>query len=154
MSYVDEILQPGEQVRHRTGPHWLVYGPAILLLAAAIVLAIVSYRAQPGTWPGLGLVLAAVIAGGAVVAWFPAFLRRYTTELVATDRRIVYKTGLVRRHTSEMNMDKVESVNVDQSVLGRLFGYGTVEVRGTGGGIEPLRNIADPLAFRNHVTAG
>ena len=70
-----------------------------------------------------------------------------------TDRRVVYKTGLIRRHTIEMNMDKVESVNVDQSILGRIFGYGTVDIRGTGGGLEPLRNIRDPLAFRNHVTA-
>jgi uncharacterized membrane protein YdbT with pleckstrin-like domain len=149
MSYIDEILQPGERVLHRTGPHWLVYGPAILLLIAALVVAYVSFPA----WHGIGLVLATILAGAAIVAWFPAFLRRFTTELVVTDRRIVYKTGLIRRHTTEMNMDKVESVNVDQSVLGRLFGYGTVEVRGTGGGIEPLRNIAAPLEFRNHVTA-
>ena len=52
-----------------------------------------------------------------------------------------------------MNMDKVESVNVDQSLLGRLLGYGTVTVHGTGGGIEPLPDIASPIAFRNHVTA-
>ena len=52
-----------------------------------------------------------------------------------------------------MNMDKVESVNVDQTLLGRIFGYGTVVVHGTGGGLEPLPNIASPITFRNHVTA-
>jgi len=50
-------------------------------------------------------------------------------------------------------MAKVESVDVDQSVMGRILGFGTVTIRGTGGGIEPMRNIADPIAFRNHVTA-
>jgi uncharacterized membrane protein YdbT with pleckstrin-like domain len=53
----------------------------------------------------------------------------------------------------EMNMAKVESVDVDQSILGRLLGFGTVTIHGTGGGIERMRNIANPIAFRNHVTS-
>jgi len=65
----------------------------------------------------------------------------------------VYKRGFIRRHTVEMNMDKVESVDVDQSVLGRIFDYGDIVIRGTGVGIEPLRGIDSPLAFRNAVTA-
>jgi hypothetical protein len=52
-----------------------------------------------------------------------------------------------------MNMDKVESVDVDQSILGRIFNYGDVTVRGTGASIEPLRMIGDPLHFRSRVTA-
>ena len=52
-----------------------------------------------------------------------------------------------------MNRAKVESVDVDQTVMGRIMGYGTVIVRGTGGGLEPIRNIAHPLAFRSHITA-
>jgi uncharacterized membrane protein YdbT with pleckstrin-like domain len=101
----------------------------------------------------VALIVATVIAAAALVLWLRAFLRRASTELAVTDRRVIYKTGLVRRHTVEMNMDKVESVNVDQSLLGRLFGYGTVTVHGTGGGLEPLPSIASPIAFRNHVTA-
>jgi uncharacterized membrane protein YdbT with pleckstrin-like domain len=99
----------------------------------------------------LGLI--AIGALGAIVAWFRAWLRRMTTELAVTDRRVIFKRGLVRRHTVEMNMDKVESVDVDQSVLGRIFNYGDVTVRGTGASIEPLRLIDDPLAFRSCVTA-
>ena len=70
-----------------------------------------------------------------------------------TDRRIVYKRGLIHRHTVEMNMDKVESVDVDQSILGRLLNFGDITIRGTGDGIEPLHGIDAPLHFRNHVTA-
>jgi uncharacterized membrane protein YdbT with pleckstrin-like domain len=80
----------------------------------------------------------------AITAW----LKRFGTEIAVTDRRVIYKTGLIRRHTTEINMDKIESVDVDQSVLGRMFGYGTVTIRGTGEAVEPLRDIADPIAFR------
>ena len=64
---------------------------------------------------------------------------------------MIYKTGLMRRHSIEINMDKVESVDVDQSLLGRLFGYGSITIRGTGESIEPLWGIAHPIEFRNHV---
>jgi uncharacterized membrane protein YdbT with pleckstrin-like domain len=65
----------------------------------------------------------------------------------------VYKRGFIPRHTVEMNMDKVESVDVDQSILGRMLNYGDITIRGTGLGIEPLHNIDEPLEFRNQVTA-
>ena len=80
-------------------------------------------------------------------------IRRATTELVVTDRRVILKRGIFSRQTIEMNRAKVESVDVDQTVMGRIMGYGTVIVRGTGGGLEPIRNIAHPLAFRSHITA-
>ena len=83
-----------------------------------------------------------------------AFIRRAATELAVTDHRVIYKTGLLSRHTIEMNLDKVESVDVDQTLLGRLFGYGTITVRGTGGSLEPIRDIGDPLTFRSFITAG
>jgi uncharacterized membrane protein YdbT with pleckstrin-like domain len=83
----------------------------------------------------------------AIAAW----LKRFGTEIAVTNRRVIYKTGLIRRHTTEINMDKIESVDVDQSVLGRLFGYGTVTIRGTGEAVEPLRDIADPIDFRNAI---
>ena len=68
------------------------------------------------------------------VAWF----KLWTTEIDVTDRRIVYKRGLIWRLAVEMNMDKVESVDVDQSVLDRLFDYGDITIRGIGTGPEPL----------------
>ncbi len=70
-----------------------------------------------------------------------------------TNHRVIYKTGIFSRHTIEMNRTKVESVDVQQSISGRLFGYGTIVVRGTGGSLEPIRNIQDPLTFRSQITA-
>ena len=77
----------------------------------------------------------------------------WITEFAVTDRRVIYKCGFISRHTVEMNMDKIESVDVDQSLLGRMLNYGTIHVLGTGEGIESLRRIAAPLALRNAITA-
>jgi len=67
---------------------------------------------------------------------------------------VIHKRGLVSRHTEEMNISKVETVDVDQGVGGRIFGYGTLIIRGTGGGWEPLRRISSPLAVRNAIMVG
>jgi hypothetical protein len=61
--------------------------------------------------------------------------------------------GFIQRHTVEINMDKIESVDVDQSIMGRAFNYGDVTIRGTGQTFEPLRQIDRPIDFRNEVTA-
>jgi uncharacterized membrane protein YdbT with pleckstrin-like domain len=156
MSYVDKILQPGETVRHTAYLHWLIYMPAFWFAAAAVavVLLVTMNIGDVGTsWREVALIAAAILGIIAFYLLLRAWLARVSTELVATDRRVVYKRGLIRRYTAEMGMEKVESVLVEQSIPGRIFNYGTVTVRGTGGGMEPLPNIGDPIAFRNHVTA-
>lgn len=75
-------------------------------------------------------------------------LDRYTDEYAVTNRRIIVKTGLISRKTLEMNLSKIESVNVDQSIFGRLLGYGTITIIGTGGTRESFPNISEPLLFR------
>jgi len=98
--------------------------------------------------------VAIVFALAAVAMFVPAWFRRWTTEIAVTDRRIILKRGLIRRHTVEMNMQKVESVDVDQTLIGRLFSYGNVTIRGTGSSFENLRMIDHPLKLRTTVTAG
>jgi len=85
----------------------------------------------------------------AIKEWF----QQWITEIAVTDRRVIVKTGLIRRHTAEMNMDKVESVTVYQSILGRLLNYGSVHVRGTGEGLGHLDYIKSPIELRNTITA-
>jgi uncharacterized membrane protein YdbT with pleckstrin-like domain len=148
MRYIDHILQPGETVAYKTSLHWIVYLPAIGLWLLAFIL--LTAGGAPGPVAFLAAIVCA-LAGSAL--GFGAWFRRWTTEIDVTDRRIVYKRGFIRRHTVEMNMDKVESVDVDQSILGRMLNYGDITIRGTGVGIEPLHNIDAPLEFRNQVTA-
>jgi len=71
-----------------------------------------------------------------------------TSEFAITNKRVIIKVGLISRRTLEMNLNKIESVNVNQGILGRLLGYGTIVVVGTGGTKEPFAAISDPLTFR------
>ena len=155
MRYVRRVLQPGETVVYDTKLHWVIYIRAILLLVVCVILVAASVATSDNQNLSLALeIAAAIFALLAVSSALRAFVRRATTELAVTDHRVIYKTGLLARHTIEMNRDKVESVDVDQTLLGRIFGYGTIIVRGTGGSLEPIRTIGDPLTFRSNITAG
>ncbi|HYL48393.1 MAG TPA: PH domain-containing protein [Stellaceae bacterium] len=154
MSYLQRILQPGETLRYVGRLHWIVYLPGLALFAVVVVLSITIVAAgQFGNAVPYLLMALVVLMLASFLTLMAAAVRRWTTEIAVTDRRIIFKRGLVRRHTIEMNMDKVETVDVDQSLAGRIFGYGDIVVRGTGSSIEPFRKIAAPLDFRNQVTA-
>ena len=150
MSYVDKILEPGETVRYRTTISWTVYANGIYVGLAALIAAYGGFKLAV-SWFQL---LAAALALIALFALAFAHLKRASTEIAVTDRRIIFKRGLIRRHTVEMNMQKVESVDVDQTLLGRLFNYGDVTVRGVGSSFERLDFIDAPLKLRTTVTAG
>ena len=154
MKYVEQVLQPGETVVHAARLHWFIYLIPVLMLTVAAICAVFALTSDK---PGIAiplLLIAGLLAPIALISAVGVVVRSMTTELVLTDRRVIYKTGIFRRHTMEMNRSRVEMVGVDQSLLGRLLNYGTVIVRGTGGSLEPIRNITDPLSFRNHITAG
>jgi uncharacterized membrane protein YdbT with pleckstrin-like domain len=153
MKYVRRVLQPDETIVYTSRLHWLIYLPAFFVLLVALGFLVVSAKVQPGEFEYVLKGVAAVMSALAVVSWLRALVRQLTTELAVTDRRIIYKTGLLARHTIEMNRSKVQSIDVDQSIFGRLFGYGTIVVRGTGGSLEPVRMISRPIAFRSHITA-
>lgn len=151
--YIDEILQPGEKVLYSTNAHWMFYLPAFGAWFVAVVLVVLSRLTTVDSLMLACLASAAVVAlvglYYAVKAWF----HRLTTETDVTDRRVVHKTGFIRRKTFEIALDKIESVDVDQSIFGRILNYGDVTIRGIGEGYEPIRTIASPLAFRSAITA-
>lgn len=153
MNYVTRVLQPGESVVHIARMHPIVFLAAFLWFSAALALLVAAMAVQ-GDLRIAAEALAAFCAIFGIASGVPALIRRATTELAVTDRRVIYKSGVIARHTLEMNRSKVESVDVDQSLLGRLLGFGTIVVRGTGGSLEPIRLISDPLTFRSHITAG
>jgi uncharacterized membrane protein YdbT with pleckstrin-like domain len=149
MDYVQRVLQPGEQVRHISSIHWIVFWPSV----AVALLAVVAYwfsetRFLTGMWRYAAYALALVAVALLIQQWF----QRWITEIAVTNRRVIYKRGLVQRQTNEMNMDKVESVKINQSILGRLLDYGDVTILGTGEGFETLRTIASPIELRNSIT--
>lgn len=161
MAYYTKVLLPDEQVRTVGRLHWAIYLKAWICLVLA-ALAGIDYEylrlsgtdAPPGESVSIVLeVVAAVFLLAGLFLMLSAWLRRVTTEIVVTDRRIIFKEGFVRRRTMEMNMNKVETVDVVQSIVGRIFNYGTILIRGTGSSYEPLRLIGNPLALRTAIVA-
>jgi uncharacterized membrane protein YdbT with pleckstrin-like domain len=151
--YIDDILQPGEKVLYSTNAHWIFYLPAIGAWIVAIVLFILS---RATSIDGLIVLCLAASAIAAILALYwtvKAWFHRFTTETDVTNMRVVHKTGFIRRRTFEMALDKVESVDVNQSILGRILNYGSVTIKGVGEGNETIDTIGAPLDFRNHITA-
>jgi uncharacterized membrane protein YdbT with pleckstrin-like domain len=151
--YIDDILQPGEKVLYSTNAHWIFYLPAIAAWSLAVILLILSRSAVPDSIVLLCLSASAVAAIAALYWSAKAWFHRWTTETDVTNLRIVHKTGFITRKTFEMSLDKVESVDVNQSILGRILNYGNVTVHGVGEGEETISDIASPLEFRNFITA-
>ena len=151
--YIDEILQPGEKILFSTRVHWMFYLPAILAWAGAIGFFVLQRQTLSGTLTMLWFVLSLACAVAAIILTLWAWLYRLTRETDVTTLRIVHKEGLISRKTFEMSLDKVESVDVTQSIFGRILNYGDVTIMGVGDGRKTIKTIASPIAFRNHITA-
>jgi uncharacterized membrane protein YdbT with pleckstrin-like domain len=146
MKYANELLVSDENIRFKTRRHWIVYRYAMILLAL-----LAASQALPHDLHDNKFIIAIFLVPLAVLAALFGWIRRAGTVISVTNHRLTCKNGLIAHHTVEMNLDKIESVDVDQSVLGRIFGFGTVTVRGVGTTIDPIRGIADPIGLRHAV---
>jgi uncharacterized membrane protein YdbT with pleckstrin-like domain len=157
VSYVEKNLIAGETVVYTTRLHWIVLIrpialsllsglPGLFLLAGSFVDTGDRSGTSTPTLVG-GLILLAV--GGACIG--AGLLKRNATEMAVTDRRVIVKVGVATRRTFELLLSKVESIGVEESMIGRILGYGTVVVRGTGGTPEPFDRVAHPIEFRKQV---
>lgn len=125
MSYIDESLVAGETILHRARVSW--WSQFGLVVLGIVLLPVV----------GLGLFF-----------FLAAWIRVRSTEIAITNRRVIAKFGFIRRHTIEINLEKVESLRVEQGLMGRFLNYGTIFIGGTGTAMAPIPDIADPLVFR------
>lgn len=130
-SYVDEVLAQGEAIACRAEYHWTTY-------------------LWPVFWTVVTLGFGIVVTGPWMLF---IWLNQKSTDLVATDRRLIHKTGLIRREVVEHRLTKIETINVEQSVLGRMLDFGTVSVTGTGVSTITFPRIADPLGFKRCIEA-
>ena len=124
MSYIDDSLIEGERIIHRARVSWWSQFGLVLL----------------------GIVTLVVVVG--LVFLVMAWIKVRSTEIAITNRRVIAKFGFIKRHTVEINLDKVEALRVDQGFLGRVLNYGTIHISGAGTSVAPMPNIADPLVFR------
>ena len=151
--YIDDILQPGEKVLYSTNAHWIFFLPAIAGWILSFGLFVLSGLVPVGPAVLVCWSLSAIAAIFALYKTVTAWFHRWTTETDVTNLRVVHKEGFISRETFEMSLDKVESVDVRQSILGRILNYGSVEIFGVGEGNKVIETIASPLEFRNHITA-
>lgn len=126
MSYLERTISPDETIEYTAKTHWVVY-----LLPALFI----------PVW-GIGLIFL-------LFAW----LYTISTDLGVTNKRVIGKWGFISRRTIEQRLDKIEGVQVNQGILGRVLNYGTIIVTGTGGSGTPIPVIARPLEFRSAVNA-
>jgi len=140
-------------VLYSTNAHWIFHMPSIAAWLVALFLFLLSRQTTTESIILLCLAASAVVALVTLYWTLRAWFHRWTTDTDVTNMRVVHKTGFIKRRTFEMSLDKVESVDVNQSILGRILNYGDVTVRGVGEGAETIDTIASPLEFRNHITA-
>jgi membrane protein YdbS with pleckstrin-like domain len=146
MSYLDDHLLAGERIVYRARLHWTLFLASIVVVLLGIALAILLQVIQPA-YSFVGLALAGI---GLLLAIGPA-IRYVTSEFAVTDKRVLGKVGFIERESDETLLSKVEAIAVDQGVLGRVLGFGTVTITGTGGTQEVFSGISEPLEFRRQI---
>ena len=157
MGYIEKHLMQGETVLYKTRLHWVaVLVPLLLALALAIAGGFCLYQSAQDNRTGTGDAKLFAIAGAglfvvAAVELMVAIVKRNSTEMAVTNRRVLVKTGLMSRRTIEMLVSQIESIVITEPFLGRMLGYGSVVIRGTGGTPETFHLIAHPTEFRTHV---
>lgn len=140
MGYVTENLMPGERVVFQTRIHPIIFTWSVFLLLIGIWFTTLD-------WVVAALVMIGLAAWSALSAW----IVRTTSEFAVTDKRLIAKVGLISRRTLEMHLTKIESLAIDQPVLGRILGFGTVRCRGTGAGDQEFKVVAKAMLVRRHV---
>jgi hypothetical protein len=159
MSYIDKSLGNGETIIARAHFHWLYVSGAWLALLIPLALLLAAYT-QAQTQPDPYTVGAGMLAVLGLIVYLRMMIRKWSTEIGVTSHRFVERYGLVSMRTNEIALPNIEGVRVRQSILGRIFGYGTVRIEGTGVDAVTTPTIADPVGFvraiqtaKEHVAA-
>ena len=157
MSYVEKHLIEGETIIYETRLHWIVLiGPVLLgllfgLVGAGMFVLAARTAADKNVAHESLMILGAIFLAVALIFVARGVLVRNATEMTVTNKRVFVKVGLAARRTIELLLSRVESIGVEESVMGRMLGYGTVIVHGTGGTPEIFNLVAHPLEFRTQV---
>ncbi len=147
MSYIDAHLLPGEAVTYRTRLHWKVYlTPFFFSLLICLPLVVFALNST-------NRLLAWIPAALGLLAWIKPWLERHSSEFAVTNRRVIIKVGFFNTRSVELLLSKIEAIAVNQSIGGRMLGFGEIVVTGSGGTEERFDHIQAPLEFRQAVQA-
>lgn len=136
MGYIESTSMDGEVISYKTKLSWAVLLSPIIL---SFIFLVVFADEAPVllVLPGIWLVI--------------AIINYFKSEFGITNKRLVLKTGVIKRKSQETQINKIEGISVEQGIIGRLLGYGTIVVTGTGGGISRFANVSDPFTFRKRI---
>ncbi|MGH7400059.1 MAG: PH domain-containing protein [Candidatus Rokuibacteriota bacterium] len=148
MGYVERHLLPSERVVYKTRLHWVLFVKSGLILLAGVVLMVLLRPVADPPWLWM---VGGVVALVGLVWGLVHYVEVMTSEFAVTTSRLIFKVGLISRYTTELLLAKVESIGVQQGLVGRMLNYGDLTVTGTGGAREVFRRVRDPIGFRNHV---
>lgn len=153
MSYIKETLMPDENLSYYTKPHWMVFYPVVLWFIISLFALIVaelhgSLIVYGTSLYGLISFLTFIVT---IYYVFSSIITYCASEYGVTNKRVLVKTGFIKRNSLEIILARIESIQVEQSVLGRIFNYGTIIIAGTGGCRDPFYFIPAPLKFRKKV---
>jgi uncharacterized membrane protein YdbT with pleckstrin-like domain len=164
LSYVEKNLVAGETLLYQTRHHWIVLlGPLLVSLLLGIPglgllgesMASKAGKSQAAASTGISAggiaIIGLILLLAAIGTLSYGIAKRNATEMAVTNKRVLIKTGMASRRTLDVMLSRVESIGVEETVVGRVFGYGTVIVRGTGGTPETFMMIAHPQEFRRAV---
>ncbi len=151
-SYIDQSLLPGENVAYRTHPHWIIFTPTLIWIAAMLLSLTVLPNFAIGQLHLVGyrpfyLIFSFLAFAGATVNGVFTYIQFRTSEYGITNKRVIVKVGFIQRATLEILLPRIESIQVVQTVPGRLLDYGTIIISGTGGSRDAFRNMPSPLKF-------
>ncbi len=154
MGYVTSNLMPEEEVIYLGSIHWFIFAPSLILFLVGISLFGVDTGVSlfgVDTFKELGPIIGWIVIFFSLGSLANALITKFSTELAVTTKRVIAKVGFISRKTVELNHSKVESFTVEQNIPGRIFDFGTIEINGTGGGKNAIRNIDSPLEFRRQA---
>jgi uncharacterized membrane protein YdbT with pleckstrin-like domain len=145
MSYIDSNLLDGEHVVYRTRLHWLLF--ILPVLFTVLVLSPIAWLMANGTWRNFAWIPLAL----GLLVLVATFIKRQSSDFAVTNKRVMMKVGVFATRSIELLLNKIEAIAVNQSLMGRILGYGDIAVTGSGGTKESFSRIQGPLDFRRAV---
>ena len=143
MSYIEKNLMNGENILYRARLHWVVFFWPVIWFVVAIVF--FSRGGDVAVTVGRLFILIGIAKA------ISSYISFSTSEFAVTNQRVIAKVGFIRRNSLEVLLGKIEAIQVNQDILGRILGYGSITVSGTGGTRDQFHNISDPLELRRKI---